>query len=76
MITATSILQGFLTQQPNLEEIARAGAQHMIAMAMEAEIRAFMEPFEKMTNSEGKAVMVRNGYLPNGKSRPVQGQYR
>ncbi len=44
MIKATSILQGFLTQQPNLEEIARADAQHMIAMAMEAEIRAFMEP--------------------------------
>ena len=42
MTTATSILQGFLTQQPNLEEIARAGAQHMIAMAMEAEIRAFI----------------------------------
>ncbi len=67
MITATSILQGFLTQQPNLEEIARAGAQHMIAMAMEAEIRAFMEPFENITNSEGKAVMVRNGYLPERK---------
>ena len=67
MTTETSILQGLLAQQPNLEEIARAGAQHMIAMAMEAEIRLFMKQYEEITNPEGKAVMVRNGYLPERK---------
>jgi hypothetical protein len=35
MTTERSILQGLFAQQPNLEEIARAGAQHMIAMVME-----------------------------------------
>ena len=67
MTTETSILQGLLAQQPNLEEIARAGAQHMIAIAMEAEIRLFMKQYEEITNPEGKAVMVRNGYLPERK---------
>jgi hypothetical protein len=36
----------------------------MIAMAVEAEVKASMEQFEQITTPEGKAAMVRNGYLP------------
>ncbi|MEI6848394.1 MAG: transposase [Chlorobiaceae bacterium] len=33
-------------------------------MAMEAEIKVFMERYASMINTEGKVVMVCNGYLP------------
>jgi len=32
------------TSNPTLEEIARLGAERMLAMALEAEIQAFMAP--------------------------------
>ena len=59
------ILNGLSSiQHSTLEEIIRAGAQQMIAIAVEAEVKAYMEKFEQITTSEGKAAMVRNGYLP------------
>ena len=51
-------------KHPTLEEIIRAGAQQMIAMAVEAEVKAYVEQFAHITTPEGKAAMVRNGYLP------------
>jgi len=39
----------------------------LIAMCMETEIRVFMKQYEEITNPEGKAVMVRNGYMPDRK---------
>jgi len=45
----------------------------MIALAMEAEIKAFMEQYKDITNPEGKAVMVRNGYLPERKITTTAG---
>ena len=46
----------------NLEEIARLGAKQMIALALEAEINAYMEQHQQVKTPDGKAVMVRNGY--------------
>jgi transposase-like protein len=60
-----NILNGLSSiHQPTLEEIIRAGAQKMIAMAVEAEVKAYVEQFQHITTPEGKAAMVRNGYLP------------
>jgi putative transposase len=60
-----SMLNGLSSiQHPTLEEIIRAGAQQMIAMAVEAEVKAYVEQFAHITTPEGKAAMVRNGYLP------------
>jgi transposase-like protein len=60
-----SMLNGLSSiQHPTLEAIIRAGAQQMIAMAVEAEVKAYMEQFAHITTPEGKAAMVRNGYLP------------
>lgn len=60
-----SMLNGLSSiQHPTLEEIIRAGAQKMIAMAIEAEVKAYVEQFQHITTPEGKATMVRNGYLP------------
>ena len=50
--------------QLNLEELVRLGAQRMLAIALEAEVTAFIEQHQHIRTPEGKAVMVRNGYLP------------
>lgn len=50
--------------QLNLEELVRLGAQKMLAMALEAEITTVIEQCQHIRTAEGKAAMVRNGYLP------------
>ena len=52
------------TSNPTLEEIARLGAERMLAMALEAEIQAFIEQYSSIKNAQGKAAVIRNGYLP------------
>jgi len=46
----------------NLEELARLGARQVIALALEAEISAYMEQHQQVKTPDGKAVMERNGY--------------
>jgi len=45
----------------DLDELARQGAQRMIAMALEDEVAAYIER-HRAERSEGKALVVRNGY--------------
>lgn len=45
-----------------LDEIARLGAQQMLATALTAEVEAFMESVSGLTGRDGSAVIVRNGY--------------
>jgi len=52
------------TSNPTLEEIARLGAERMLAMALKAEIQAFIEQYSSIRNAQGKAAVIRNGYLP------------
>jgi transposase-like protein len=50
--------------QDLLTEIARNGAKKMLAAAIEAEARSFIEAHECHRTSEGLQRFVRNGYLP------------
>lgn len=51
-----------------LTDLARQGAQKMLAAALEAEVQAFIESHQAALQ-EGSPRLVRNGYLPK---RPVQ----
>jgi transposase-like protein len=50
--------------QDLLTEIAREGAKKMLAAAIEAEARSFIENHASLKTAEGLQRFVRNGYLP------------
>jgi putative transposase len=56
-------------QNDPLQEVLREGARKMLAAAIEAEIAIFIEQHSALQTDAGKAVVVRNGYLPQ---RPIQ----
>jgi transposase-like protein len=56
-------------QNDPLQEVLREGARKMLAAAIEAEIAIFIEQHSALQTDEGKAAVVRNGYLPQ---RPIQ----
>ena len=64
MITESPSILELLGKGATLEEFARHAAQQMIALAMEAEITTAMEQYQHIRTPEGKAAVVRNGYLP------------
>ncbi|GAI88954.1 unnamed protein product, partial [marine sediment metagenome] len=45
-----------------LEQIARIGAQRMLAIALEAEVDSYIQRFSHLKTREGKQDVVRNGY--------------
>lgn len=47
-----------------LQELLREGARKMLASAIEAEVMAFVEKHSSLKLEDGKAAVVRNGYLP------------
>ena len=47
-----------------LEEIARRGAQQMLAQAMEAEVALFIENHADKVDENGHRKVVRNGHMP------------
>ena len=47
-----------------LEEIARRGAQQMLAQAMEAEVALFIEKHADRVDGDGHRMVVRNGHMP------------
>lgn len=47
-----------------LTEIAREGARQMLAVALEAEVNAFLSEHEHQDTAAGHKRFVRNGYLP------------
>ena len=51
-----------------IDEIARIGAQTMLKVALEAEIKVYLASISKIKCSDGKRAIVRNGYH---KERPV-----
>lgn len=51
-------------QNDPLQEVLREGARKMLAAAIEAEVSAFIERCGSLRTEEGKAAVVRNGYLP------------
>jgi transposase-like protein len=64
MQTETPSVLELLSKGVSLEELARLAAQQLIALAMEAEITASMEPYQQIKTPDGRAAVVRNGYLP------------
>ena len=46
----------------DLDEIARAGARKMLAEALEAEVRDYIEAAREQRDEQGRALVVRNGY--------------
>jgi transposase-like protein len=55
--------QQTLVEDP-LTETLRAGARQLLAQAVEAEVTAFIEAHEHLTDEQGRRRVVRNGYLP------------
>jgi len=51
-------------QNDPLQEVLREGARKLLAAAIEAEVAAFIEQHSALKTSADKAVVVRNGYLP------------
>lgn len=51
-------------QHDPLQIVLREGARKMLAAAIESEITDFINRYDSLTTTEGKAVVVRNGYLP------------
>ena len=54
-------------QDNPLQEVLREGARKMLAAAIEAKVSIFIERHGSLETTEGKAVVVRNGYLPERK---------
>ena len=46
----------------DLDEIARRGAQRMLAQALEAEVRTYLQAAESERDERGRALVVRNGH--------------
>lgn len=47
-----------------ITDILRQGARKLLAVALEAEINAFVEQYSDLLDDEGKKRVTRNGYLP------------
>jgi putative transposase len=58
-----------ITSADPLTDILRNGARQLLAQAIEAEVRAHLEQHEAERLPDGRAAVVRNGYLPE---RPIQ----
>ena len=69
MIDSNVITLNKLEQNDPLQKVLRGGARKMLAAAIEAGIAIFIEQHCTLQTDAGKAVVVRNGYLPQ---RPIQ----
>jgi putative transposase len=49
---------------PDLDELCRLAAREMIAVALEAERRAWLDAHAEITDATGRRLVVGNGYLP------------
>lgn len=47
-----------------LTDILRQGARKLLAQAIEAEVETFLEQHRELRDEQGRARLVRNGYLP------------
>jgi transposase-like protein len=47
-----------------LSDLVRKGARHIIAQAVEAELKEFLAQYQCLKDDQGRQAVVRNGYLP------------
>ena len=52
------------TSQDVLSKILRAGAQQLLAQAIEAEVADWIDSHQQLTDAAGRRQVVRNGHLP------------
>ena len=52
------------TTKDALTEMLRAGAQKLLAEAVQAELEELLEEYEGQRDGQGRKRLVRNGYLP------------
>ncbi|WP_031432313.1 IS256 family transposase [Methylomarinum vadi] len=64
MVHSNVINLNKLEQNDPLQEVLRDGARKMLEVAIEAEVKAFIDQHSGLKTDEGKAAVVRNGYLP------------
>ncbi|MBP6332845.1 MAG: IS256 family transposase, partial [Aminivibrio sp.] len=62
--TASSSSGPEATVPDPLTELLRKGARDLIAKAVEAELEALLEACSSLRLEDGRAAVVRNGYLP------------
>ena len=48
----------------SLEQIAKIGAQRMLAAAIESEMKAYLSQYTDLLTADGRHAVVRNGNLP------------
>jgi transposase-like protein len=63
-VTTTSLSFPSTTSQDALTAILRDGAQRLLAEAVEAEVREWIESHAHVQDEAGRRQVVRNGYLP------------
>ena len=61
--------------QDALTEILRRGAQGMLAQAIKAEMVAWVAAHEHLTDDDGHRCVVRNGYLPERTTNPIESTF-
>jgi putative transposase len=59
---------------PDLDELCRLAARQMIAVALEAERRAYLDAHAGMVDATGRRLVVGNGYLPERKITTAAGR--
>jgi putative transposase len=50
-----------------LTGLLRSGTRDLITKAVQSELAEFLSQYQDMTDSEGRPLLVRNGYLPERK---------
>jgi len=50
-----------------LTDLLRSGGRDLITKAIQSELAEFLSQYQDMTDSEGRPLVVRNGYLPERK---------
>ncbi len=52
------------TFKESLDEIIRKGAQQLLTVAVEAEVKEYLERYKNDRDKDGHRLAVRNGYMP------------
>ena len=47
-----------------LEQVTREGARKMLQLALENEVKEFVQKHSSLTDEDGRKVVAKNGYMP------------
>jgi transposase-like protein len=63
-VSTTTVSLPSASSRDALTEVLRSGAQRLLAEAIEAEVREWIDAHAQVTDAAGRRQVVRNGYLP------------